>query len=293
MKRWFLDKVAWIRKYKGKYVRLWQFGLIKEIFDKHPHADMDKVYYEDIEIGNNNEIVHTKEEIKSIYSGKDTTKRINWWVIEDNFAYKFAQYNPWYGIYEAKEICQDHNVEYNESFWKNWSYELIYEDDISLYNKLYQLAWMTNVNMEFEYNVPKEIFEKYSKDYRKRFLKWKLIEKANKSIDIYNIPELTQKQIVKKYLNSHKNEIFTLQDSYNSWNCHPGTKRFIDTFKIWDKITWEQLLKHPHIWKMLGIFDFRKIFIKKVLNNKSDMPQNIIQDEYDERKVRRRPRKKI
>jgi hypothetical protein len=67
------------------------------------------------------------------------------------------------------------------------------------------------------------------------------------------------------YIKSHQNTVFTLQDSYDSWNCHPGTARFVEAFNLSDKILGRDLLKHKDFEKMLSIYDFRKIFVRKAL----------------------------
>jgi hypothetical protein len=70
--------------------------------------------------------------------------------------------------------------------------------------------------MEFEYRVPRAIFEQFSVEYRKSFLNKKLKLKAMLSIDIHTFSETTQKDIAKNYLKTHQNTVFTLEDSYNS-----------------------------------------------------------------------------
>jgi hypothetical protein len=49
----------------------------------------------------------------------------------------------------------------------------------------------------------------------------KLVKKAMESLNIYRMPESLQKEAVKSYLKIHKEDIFTLQDSYDSGNCRP------------------------------------------------------------------------
>jgi hypothetical protein len=63
----------------------------------------------------------------------------------------------------------------------------------------------------------------------------------------------------------HPNRVFMLQDSYDSWNCHPGTARFVESFNLSDKMLGKDLLKHKEFEKMLNIYDFRKIFVRKAL----------------------------
>jgi hypothetical protein len=70
--------------------------------------------------------------------------------------------------------------------------------------------------MEFEYYVPRSIFEQFSIEYRKSFLSKKLKEKAMKGINISSLPEETQKDIARNYLMGHPNRVFMLQDSYDS-----------------------------------------------------------------------------
>jgi hypothetical protein len=74
-----------------------------------------------------------------------------------------------------------------------------------------------------------------------------------------------QKNIVVNYLKAHQNTIFTLQDSYDSWNCHPWTDRFVKTFALPESISGKDLLNHKGFQKMLGVYDFRKIFVRKAL----------------------------
>jgi hypothetical protein len=70
--------------------------------------------------------------------------------------------------------------------------------------------------MEFEYYVPKSIFEQFSIEYRKSFLHKKLSQKAALSINIHSLSENTQKDIARNYLKNHRNTVFTLEDSYES-----------------------------------------------------------------------------
>jgi hypothetical protein len=70
--------------------------------------------------------------------------------------------------------------------------------------------------MEFEYYVPRTIFEQFSIDYWKKFLSKKLKEKIKKGINISLLSETTQKNIALNYIKSHQNTVFTLQDSYDS-----------------------------------------------------------------------------
>ena len=121
--------------------------------------------------------------------------------------------------------------------------------------------------MEFEYYVPRAIFEKFSIDYWKDFLNKKLRDKAKTSIAISSFSDETQKDIARNYLRNHQDTIFTLKDSYDSWNCRPGTDRFVETFKLPDKISGKDLIRHRDFEKMLSIYDFRKIFVRKAIHN--------------------------
>lgn len=261
----FIDRVVWIRKYNWKYVRLWQFGLVKEIFEEHPNSDMDKSYYDDIEIWDKNEIIHKKVEIEPMFSGYNTVKKFNWWILWDNIAYKSMKNSGRINKYELEEICSDHKVKYDETLLNDDVYHLIYEDDVSQYNELLEQAW--KVNMEFEYYIPRAIFEQFSIEYRKSFLSKKLKEKAMMGVNVSSFSEETQKDIARNYITRHQNTVFTLQDSYDSWNCHPGTARFVEAFNLSDRILGRDLLKHKAFEKMLSIYDFRKIFVKKAIHN--------------------------
>ena len=261
----FIDRVVWIRKYNWKYVRLWQFGLVKEIFEEHPNSDMDKSYYDDIEIWDKNEIIHKKVEIEPMFSGYNTVKKFNWWILWDNIAYKSMKNSGRINKYELEEICSDHRVKYDETLLNDDVYHVIYENEISQYNGLLEDAW--KVNMEFEYYVPRTIFEQFSIEYWKSFLDKKLSQKAALSINIHSLSENTQKDIARNYIKNHQNTVFTLEDSYESWNCHPGTARFVEAFNLSDRILGRDLLKHKAFEKMLNIYDFRKIFVKKAIHN--------------------------
>jgi hypothetical protein len=70
--------------------------------------------------------------------------------------------------------------------------------------------------MEFEYYVPRAIFEQFSIEYWKSFLDKKLSQKAMLSINIHSLSENTQKDIARNYLKNHQNTVFTLEDSYES-----------------------------------------------------------------------------
>lgn len=259
----FIGKMVWIKKYNWKYVRLWQYWLVKEVFDEYPSSNMDKLYYDDIEIWDKNEIIHKKVEINPMFSDYNTIRKFNWWILWDNIAYKNIKDFHKVDSYELKEICSDHKIQYNESVLNDDVYHVVYEDDVSQYNKLLEKAW--KVNMEFEYYVPRSIFEQFSIEYRKSFLGKKLKEKAMKGINISSLPEETQKDIARNYLMGHPNRVFMLQDSYDSWNCHPGTARFVESFNLSDKMLGKDLLKHKEFEKMLNIYDFRKIFVRKAL----------------------------
>ena len=262
----FIDRVVWIRKYNWKYVRLWQFGLVKEVFDEHPHSKMDSTYYDDIEIGPKNEIIHKKVEVEPMFAEYKSHKQFNGWTLWDNFAYKNIKDSYRIDDFELWEICSEHELQYNESLLNDDVYYLVYEDDVSEYNELLKKAW--KVNMEFEYRVPRAIFEQFSVEYRKSFLNKKLKLKAMLSIDIHTFSETTQKDIAKNYLKTHQNTVFTLEDSYNSWNCRPWTARFIETFGLPNELKGKDLLKHKDFEKMLSIYDFRKIFVKKAIGRK-------------------------
>ena len=294
IKRWFdvedtwsfIDKMAWIKKYNWKYVRLWQFGLVKEVFDEHPTSDMGKSYYDDIEIWDKNEIIHKKVEVEPMFSDYNMVRKFNWWILWDKIAYKniknscnpcrnhpedFDEGHRGYyiknkqGLYEynVEKVCSEHGIEYNRMMLNDDVYYLVYEDDISEYSEILGIWWQSN--MEFEYYVPRTIFEQFSIDYWKKFLSKKLKEKIKKGINISLLSETTQKNIALNYIKSHQNTVFTLQDSYDSWNCHPGTARFVEAFNLSDKILGRDLLKHKDFEKMLSIYDFRKIFVRKAL----------------------------
>ena len=261
----FIDRVVWIRKYNWKYVRLWQFGLVKEVFDEHPDSKMDSTYIDEIEIWDKNEIIHKKVEVEPMFSDYNGVRKFNWWILWDNIAYRSKKNTSEIDNYGLREICSDHKLQYNESYLNDDVYHVIYENEISQYNGLLEDAW--KVNMEFEYYVPKSIFEQFSIEYRKSFLHKKLSQKAALSINIHSLSENTQKDIARNYLKNHQNTVFTLEDSYRSWNCHPGTDRFVETFKLPDRILGKDLLKHKDFEKMLSIYDFRKIFVKKAIHN--------------------------
>lgn len=259
----FVDKMVWIKKYKWKYVRLWQFGLVKEVFDEHPKSEMDKLYYDDIEIWDNNEIIHKKVEVEPIIADYNEIRKFNWWIVWDNFAYKNLKNLHNLSKYDLEDICSEHNISYDEKLENDDVYHLVYENDISKYNEILWILW--EVNMEFEYYVPKIIFEKFPVDYWKAFLEKKLRTKVISNLDISSLSEDTQRHIALNYIKTHLNTVFTFQDSYDSWNCRPGTDRFAETFGISDKITGRELLKHEDFDKMLAIYDFRKIFVKKAM----------------------------
>lgn len=259
----FIDRVVWIRKYNWKYVRLWQFGLVKEVFDEHPDSKMDSAYIDEIEIWDKNEIIHKKVEVEPMFAEYSSHRKFNGWILWDNIAYRSKKNTSKIDNYGLREICSDHKLQYNESYLNDDVYHVIYENEISQYNGLLEDAW--KVNMEFEYYVPKSIFEQFSIEYRKSFLHKKLSQKAALSINIHSLSENTQKDIARNYLKNHQNTIFTLEDSYESWNCHPGTDRFVEAFKLPDRILGRDLLKHKDFEKMLSIYDFRKIFVRKAV----------------------------
>jgi len=259
----FIDKVVWIRKYNWKYVRLWQFGLVKEVFDGHPDSKMDSTYIDEIEIWDKNEIIHKKVEVEPMFAEYKSHRNFNGWILWDNIAYRSKKNANEIDSYGLREICSDHKIQYNESYLNDEVYHVIYENEVSQYNRLFEDAW--KVNMEFEYYVPRAIFEQFSIEYWKSFLDKKLSQKAMLSINIHSLSENTQKDIARNYLKNHQNTVFTLEDSYESWNCHPGTDRFVEAFKLPDRILGRDLLKHKDFEKMLSIYDFRKIFVRKAV----------------------------
>ena len=259
----FIDWVVWIKKHGWKYVRLWKYWLVKEVFDEHPDSDYEKIFMDEIEIWDKNEIIHKKEEVQPLLWGSRPVKKFNWWVVWDKFAYKNVKGNHNLYDFDYEDICSEHGIEYNEELKSDDVYHLVYEDDISKYNQL--IKWEWKLNMEFEYYVPESIFEKFSTEYWKNFLAKKLEEKVIKGLNIHSLSETMQKNIVVNYLMANQNRIFTLQDSYDSWNCHPWTDRFVKTFGLSDKISGKDLLKHKGFQKMLGVYDFRKIFVRKAL----------------------------
>ena len=261
----FVDKMVWIKKYKWKYVRLWQFGLVKEVFDEHPKSEMDKLYYDDIEIWDNNEIIHKKVEVEPIIADYNEIRKFNWWIVWDNFAYKNLKNLHNLSKYDLEDICSEHNISYDENLNNDDVYHLVYENDISKYNEILWIWW--EMNMEFEYYVPKIIFEKFPVDYWKAFLEKKLRTKVISNLDISSLSEDTQRHIALNYIKTHLNTVFTFQDSYDSWNCRPGTRRFVETFKLPDRILGKDLLNHKDFEKMLSIYDFRKIFVRKAIHN--------------------------
>ena len=261
----FVDKMVWIKKYKWKYVRLWQFGLVKEVFDEHPKSEMDKLYYDDIEIWDNNEIIHKKVEVEPIIADYNEIRKFNWRIVWDNFAYKNVKNLHNLSKYDLEDICSEHNISYDENLNNDDVYHLVYENDISKYNEILWIWW--EMNMEFEYYVPKIIFEKFPVDYWKAFLEKKLRTKVISNLDISSLSEDTQRHIALNYIKTHLNTVFTFQDSYDSWNCRPGTRRFVETFKLPDRILGKDLLNHKDFEKMLSIYDFRKIFVRKAIHN--------------------------
>lgn len=273
IKRWFevedtwsfIDKMVWIKKHKWKYVRLWQFGLVKEVFDEHPKSEMDKLYYDDIEIWDNNEIIHKKVEVEPIIADYNEVRKFNWRIVWDNFAYKNLKNLHNLSKYDLEDICSEHNISYDENLNNDDVYHLVYENDISKYNEILWIWW--EMNMEFEYYVPKIIFEKFPVDYWKAFLEKKLRTKVISNLDISSLSEDTQRHIALNYIKTHLNTVFTFQDSYDSWNCRPGTRRFVETFKLPDRILGKDLLNHKDFEKMLSIYDFRKIFVRKAIHN--------------------------
>lgn len=267
----FIDRKAWIRKHNDKYVRLGTFWLIKEILDQHPSQL-------------NREIEarwDTIEEKDSEY------KKINWWTILDGFAYKSWE-QDWY-YRDLEEIFNDHK-DHNfakEDFGYDHGFKLFPTQYLIIEKKLKDLYKerfsKLNINMdesesmmEYEYNVPKVLFDKFPLSYRQDFMHKKLVKKAMESLNIYRMPLEQQKNIVKDYLKIHKNDVFTLQDSYDVWNCRPESIRFAEVFNLkWNdgevKITWEELLNHKHFEKMLSNRDFRKIFVNKFAQEISDL----------------------
>lgn len=187
----FIDKMVWIKKCNWKYVRLWQFWLVKEVFDMHPSSNMDKEYYDEIEIWDRNEIVHKKVEIEPMFADYNTVKKFNWWIIWDKLAYKNVKNKHNLYNYDYETICSEHGMKFNEELKNDDVYHLVYEDDIARYNQIFKGE--LKLNMEFEYYVPKTIFEKFSSEYWKDFLSKKLKEKVGKGIDVYSLSEIMQK----------------------------------------------------------------------------------------------------
>ncbi len=287
IKRWFdveetwgfIDRKAWIRKHNDKYVRLGTFWLIKEILDQHP-----------VQLNREIEVRwDTIEEKDSEY------KKVNWWTILDWFAYKSWK-DKWSSLGFQNILREHKNQNLTKEDFKDFeteikglsfelvpSYYLIIEENPkNLYNK--ELLSKLNINMdeldsvmEYEYKVPKVLFDKFPLSYRQDFMHKKLVKKAMESLNIYRMPLEQQKNIVKDYLKIHKNDVFTLQDSYDVWNCRPWTDRFVKAYHLVKEnteevqISWEELLNHKHFEKMLSESNFRKIFINKFAQEISDL----------------------
>nr|MBR6099663.1 hypothetical protein [bacterium] len=51
------------------------------MFDEHPHSKMDSTYYDDIEIGPKNEIIHKKVEVEPMFAEYKSHKQFNGWTL--------------------------------------------------------------------------------------------------------------------------------------------------------------------------------------------------------------------
>lgn len=280
IKRWFdvestwrfIDNTIWIRKYKDKYVRLWTFWLIKEVFDSYPiQQEEDKLYIDEIEIWTGNIIERTKIEIPL---SNDYTGNINGREIRNNLAVRKDKREKIFSWYEFEKKCKEHWIDPNEIYeWfdedqfvesKN-IYNLIYEKKLSDINPEYQN--LDSVFMEYEEDIPWDIFEKYPRAYREEYMAGKLADKAyNERSNYNNRPESTQKEIAKVFLMENPEVKLVLQDSYAVGNCEPWTKGFMHAFELDEQwVLAKDLLKHKHLDRMMKESRFRAVLLRKVL----------------------------
>lgn len=270
----FIDKVTGIRKHKDKYVRIGTFGLIKEVFDTNPIRDQEeKMYIEDFEIWSSNIIHRTKTEVP--LSTTHEPLMINGREIVHDLAVKKNKKTVHMDKYQIESICREHNIDpetisgYTENPYEaipQKTYFLVYEKKLSdLHADFNDLPTMY---MEYEANIPYEVYHAFPRTYREQYMKGKLAEKAFN--EIYNMNRRDtdkQKEIIKKYLCDNLSQRLVAQDSYTVGNCIPGTEDFMKAYRIpAEGITAHGLLKHPRFEQMLEISSFRAVILKKVRN---------------------------
>ena len=246
MQRWFdvetnwkfIDTAVGIRKYKGKYVRLGTFGLIKEIFEENPiKEDKDKLYIDELEIGNANKIEHTRFEVQL---STDYTWKINGWEIKDNLAVKKRKNKKndvvswtWF-----EWICAEHGINHDYIYEQRGdsapsmnTYDLVYEKKMSEIHP--DFINLGQEYMEYEDSIPEEIFNIYPRSYWQEYMARKLFEKTyNERSNTINRSEDKQKELVINFLKNNPQKKFVVKDSYAVGNCEPWTRWFMQRFGL-------------------------------------------------------------
>lgn len=270
----FTDQKVGIKKYKDKYVRLWTFWLIKEVFDEHPiQKTEDKLYIDEIAIWSANRIEHEKIEVE--VSGYPNM--INGWEIKNDLACKENKKEWMIFWYEIERICKEHNVDTNELYEEfdnhmdrrvQGYHSMIYEKRVSDINSKFDI--LDKEYMEYEETLPSELFEKFPRSYREAYMERKLHEKVinERTNTLSRSSKKIQKEIALEFLKTNPKEKFDLTDSYAVGNCKEWTQRFVNAF--WLKESWvkaEDLMKHKHISKMMEESRFRAVILKKILES--------------------------
>ncbi len=284
IKRWFdvestgkfIDNTVGIRKYKGKYVRLGMFGLIKEIFEENPiKEEQDKLYIEELEVGDGNRIEHTKIEVPL---STDYIWKINWWEIKDSLAVKKRKNDKrtktsWP---QFEEICTEHGINYQYIYEHRENNEpSLITCDLVYEKRLFEIhpdfSNLGREYMEYEASIPEEIFNIYPRSYWQEYMARKLLEKAhNERSNYHNRSENTQKEIAKEFLEKNPKKKLVLQDSYAVGNCEIWTKGFLNAFWLDEQwILAKDLLQHRHLDRMMNESRFRAVLLKKVLETMS------------------------
>jgi len=268
----FTDRMAGLRKYKDKYVRLWMFGLVKEVYDEYPISEgMEPLYVDEIRVGDNNVIERTSTEVPL---SANEPVHINWWEIKNNIAYKKDRKTTYVSSYDFKKICEEHGVRPTDICeWfevggtincKN-QYHLIYEKKLTDLSG--RFASLDKEYMEYELKIPNGVFQASDISYREEYMHKKLFEKAtNERKNTQNRSEQEQKQKIQEYLINNPETKITVEDSYATGNCKPWTEEFIQEYRLPKKeILAKDLIKNKWFTAMLENSRFRAVILHKVV----------------------------
>ncbi|MCX6823361.1 MAG: hypothetical protein NTX91_05250 [candidate division SR1 bacterium] len=265
----FTDARIGLMKYKGKYVRIGTFGLIKQVFDENPIPEAtERLFIDEREVGDKNQIMKSQIEVPTMRAAFE----INGREVYNNLAIKEKKYSNQYDRYSMALLCNEHHVDIH-ALWPNTEESSRYEDEYYLVyeEKLTDLssrfAKMENIHMEYEANIPFSLYYAFPRSYREGYMKRKLFDKAInewKNFSQWDVSK--QKQIISEYTEKYADVELQLEDSYAVGNCEPGTESFINEYHLpKDKISIGKLSAKKNFSAMLENSRFRAVLLHKIL----------------------------